>query len=277
MEGWAYLQYRINPVFLSIGPIKVHWYGIMYLIAFFLTYSLVKYRIRSEGLDYSKDLIYDFMTMAILGAVLGGRLGYVLFYNLGYFIKHPLEIISPFDFSDGIRFVGIYGMSYHGGLLGVGAVFISFCKKRKLDLFRFVDLIIPAFPLGYMFGRIGNFINGELYGRVTDVAWGMYFQSDILDSLRHPSQLYEAFFEGLLLFVILWSLRKRSKFDGFLFSIYLIGYGAVRFIIEFYRQPDEHLGFVAGVFSMGQVLCFLMIAAGVIVFLVKSKKATGVK
>ena len=277
MDGWAYIPYKINPVFFSIGPLRVHWYGIMYLIAFFLTYYLVKYRIKSEKLDYSKDLIYDFMTIAILGAVLGGRLGYVLFYNFGYFIKHPIEIISPFDFSEGVRFVGIYGMSYHGGLLGVAAVFILFCKKRKLDILRFADLFIAAFPLGYMFGRIGNFINGELFGRVTDVAWGMYFKSDMLDQLRHPSQLYEAFFEGLLLFLILWYLRKRSKFNGFLFAVYLIGYGVVRFVIEFYRQPDAHLGFIVGAFSMGQVLCLLMIAAGIIVFLVKNQKSNCLK
>ncbi len=277
MEGWAYLPYRINPVFISIGSIRVHWYGIMYLIAFFITYYLVKYRINSEKLDYSKDLIYDFMTLAILGAVLGGRLGYVLFYNFAYFLQHPIEIISPFDFSDGVKFVGIYGMSYHGGLLGVAVVFFMFCRKRQLDLLKFADLFIAAFPLGYMFGRIGNFINGELYGRATDVAWGMYFKGDMLDQLRHPSQLYEAFFEGLLLFLILWFLRKRSKFDGFLFSIYLIGYGVVRFVIEFYRQPDEHLGFVVGDLSMGQVLCVLMIVSGIIVFLVKNKKPACVK
>ena len=277
MEGWAYLQYRINPVFVSIGPVSIHWYGIMYLIAFFLTYYLVKYRIKAEKLNYSKDLIYDFMTQAILGAVLGGRLGYVLFYNLGYFMQHPLEIVSPFDLSDGIRFVGIYGMSYHGGLLGVAAVFALFCKKRKLDLFRFVDLIVPAFPLGYMFGRIGNFINGELFGRATDVAWGMYFKSDMLDQLRHPSQLYEAFFEGLLLFAVLWYLRTRSKFEGFLFSVYLICYGVVRFFIEYYREPDAHLGFIVGSFSMGQLLCLVMIAAGIIVLSLKNKKSVNCK
>ena len=272
MPAWSDIPYHINPVCFSLGPIKVHWYGIMYLISFLVTYYLVNYRIKNEKLQFSKEIIYDFLTLAILGAVIGGRLGYVFFYDFGYFIKHPVEIISPFDFSDGFRFVGIYGMSYHGGLIGVALVFILFCRRKKLEFFEFADLFSAAFPLGYMFGRIGNFINGELFGRVTDAPWGMYFPSDLGLQLRHPSQLYEALFEGLLLFVVLWSLRKKSGFNGFLSSLYLIGYGVVRFFIEFYREPDSRLGFVAGPFTMGQVLCLIMIVFGVFFYYLKKPK-----
>jgi phosphatidylglycerol:prolipoprotein diacylglycerol transferase len=194
--------------------------------------------------------------------ILGGRLGYVLFYNLGYYLQHPLEAILPFEFAGGIRYVGISGMSYHGGVLAVLAASILFCRRRKILFWQFADLICPAIPLGYTFGRIGNFINGELYGRTTDAPWGMVFPLDPQRLLRHPSQLYEAFFEGIVLFALLWLFRRRRPFDGALFALYLIGYGAVRFVIEFFREPDAQLGFVMGPLSMGQLLCLVMIAAG---------------
>jgi phosphatidylglycerol:prolipoprotein diacylglycerol transferase len=142
-----------------------------------------------------------------------------------------------------------------------------FCRKHQIDFWRFADLFCPAIPLGYTFGRIGNFINGELYGRVTSVPWGMYFPLDYTNQLRHPSQLYEAFFEGIVLFVILWSIRKKVAFDGALFGLYFIGYGAVRFIIEFFREPDTQIGLIWGILSMGQMLCVLMMLAGAGVFL----------
>jgi phosphatidylglycerol---prolipoprotein diacylglyceryl transferase len=158
-------------------------------------------------------------------------------------------------------------MSYHGGLIGIIIISIFFCRKYKIKYWNFGDLLCPAIPLGYTFGRLGNFINGELYGRVTDVPWGMYFPLDPQKSLRHPSQLYEALFEGIFLFVLLWSLRKKKHFDGFLLGIYICGYGAVRFIIEFFREPDYQLGFVLGPLSMGQILCMLMIMAGITILL----------
>jgi phosphatidylglycerol:prolipoprotein diacylglycerol transferase len=203
----------------------------------------------------------------ILGLIVGARLGYVLFYNFSYYLSHPLEILLPFEFSGGIRFVGISGMSYHGGAIGVLLATLIFCRKRAISFWNILELFSPAVPLGYTFGRIGNFINGELYGRRTDVPWGMYFPLDSLHQLRHPSQLYEAFFEGLVLFAILWSIRRRSPFDGFLFAAYLFGYGFVRFFIEFFREPDVQLGLIfGGVFTMGQALCLLMMAAGVLIY-----------
>lgn len=149
------------------------------------------------------------MVWAMVGLIVGARLGYALFYNFSYFMAHPLEIILPFDFSDGIRFVGLSGMSYHGGFIGVAAVTIYVCHKHKIKLWQFGDWLCAAIPLGYMFGRLGNFINGELWGRVTTVPWGMYFPLDPTRSLRHPSQLYEALFEGLFLFCVLWPIRKK--------------------------------------------------------------------
>jgi len=166
---------------------------------------------------------------------------------------------------------------YHGGAIGILLSSIIFCRKHQINFWRFADLICPAIPLGYTFGRIGNFINGELYGRITNMPWGMYFPLDYTHKLRHPSQLYEAFFEGIILFIIFWSIRRKSPFDGFLLSLYLIGYGFVRFIIEFYREPDIQLGLIWGTLSMGQILCILMMLIGACVYMfqwMQKNKAT---
>ncbi|WP_408998876.1 prolipoprotein diacylglyceryl transferase [Syntrophus buswellii] len=264
---WQYLPAKLRPELFSIGSFSVRYYSLMYLVAFFLTYVLVMYRIRKERFSYSSETIQDLLLWTILGLIVGARLGYVLFYNFSYYLSHPLEILLPFEFSGGIRFVGISGMSYHGGAIGVLLATLIFCRKRAISFWNILELFSPAVPLGYTFGRIGNFINGELYGRMTDVPWGMYFPLDSLHQLRHPSQLYEAFFEGLVLFAVLWSIRRRSPFDGFLFVAYLFGYGFVRFFIEFFREPDVQLGLIfGGVFTMGQALCLLMMAAGVLIY-----------
>jgi phosphatidylglycerol:prolipoprotein diacylglycerol transferase len=269
MMAWRQLPAHMNPNFLEIGSFQLRYYSLMYLAAFACTYFLVMYRIKQERYPYTADQIQDYFVWAILGVILGGRLGYVLFYNLGYYLKHPLEILFPFEFTGGIRFVGITGMSYHGGAIAVFIATLIFCRKKGIDFWRFADLFCPAIPLGYTFGRIGNFINGELYGRATTVAWGMVFPSDPLHLLRHPSQLYEAFFEGIILFAVLWWIRRKSPFEGALFAFYLIGYGLIRFVIEFFREPDAQLGFILGPFSMGQMLCFLMIAAGITIYSIR--------
>jgi phosphatidylglycerol:prolipoprotein diacylglycerol transferase len=264
---WQHLPEHISPNILEIGSFQLRYYGLMYIIAFMLTYILVTYRIKRENYTFSTEVIQDFFVWGIVGLILGARLGYVFFYNFDYYLKYPLEIILPFDFAHGMRYVGISGMSYHGGAIGVLISSLAFCRKHRIDFWRFADLFCPAIPLGYTFGRIGNFINGELYGRVTSVPWGMYFPLDYTHQLRHPSQLYEAFFEGIVLFVILWSIRKKVTFDGALFGLYFIGYGAVRFIIEFFREPDTQIGLIWGILSMGQMLCVLMMLAGAGVFL----------
>jgi phosphatidylglycerol:prolipoprotein diacylglycerol transferase len=266
-SDWQHLPAYINPNLLEIGSFKIRYYSLMYLVAFALTYVLVMHRIKKEHYDYSSETIQDCFVWLILGLILGARLGYVVFYNLSYYLGHPLEIFLPFDFTNGIRFVGISGMSYHGGAIGVLLAMLTFCRRRRVKFWRLVDLIAPAVPLGYTFGRIGNFINGELYGRVTSVAWGMVFPHDPMQLVRHPSQLYEAFFEGLVLFAFLWTIRRKSPFDGFLLALYLMGYGLVRFFIEFYREPDGHVGFIWVSLTTGQALCLTMMVAGAVILI----------
>ncbi len=264
---WQHLPEHLRPDLFTIGSFQLRYYSLMYLVAFGVTYALVMHRVKREHYPFSSETIQDLLLWTILGLIAGARLGYVLFYNFSYYLSHPLEILLPFEFSGGIRFVGISGMSYHGGAIGALLAALFFCRRRNLSFWKMLELFSPAVPLGYTFGRIGNFINGELYGRMTTVPWGMYFPLDSLHQLRHPSQLYEAFFEGILLFAVLWSLRRRSPFDGFLFAAYLFGYGLVRFFIEFFREPDAQLGLIwGGIFSMGQVLCLLMMAAGGLVY-----------
>jgi phosphatidylglycerol---prolipoprotein diacylglyceryl transferase len=272
ITAWQHLPEHLNPSILEIGSFQLRYYSLMYLVAFSLTYGLVMYRLRREEYRYAPETIQDFFFWGIFGLVIGARLGYVLFYNLAYYLKHPLEILLPFTFSGGIRFVGISGMSYHGGALGVLAASLLFCRRHSIDFWNFADLFCPAVPLGYTFGRIGNFMNGELFGRATDVPWGMFFPLDPSRLLRHPSQLYEAFFEGIVLFVVLWSIRRKSPFDGFLFSLYIIGYGLVRFFLEFFREPDGQLGFVLGGLTMGQLLCLLMMLAGFGIFMLRKSR-----
>ena len=261
---WQHLPQNIDPVIFGIGSFKLQYYGLMYIVAFVITYMLVIYRVKhEERFEITTNQVKDITTYLILGLIVGARLGYVLFYNFSYYLQHPLEIILPFSFSDGVSFTGISGMSYHGGLIGTTFAGWLYVRKAKLDWWNTVDLFVTVIPLGYTFGRLGNFINGELYGRVTTSAIGMYFPLAPAGELRHPSQLYEAFFEGIFLFAILWVIRKIKKPKGAMLAIYLIGYGTVRFFIEYFRQPDSHLGLVFLSFSMGQILCSLMIAAGI--------------
>jgi phosphatidylglycerol:prolipoprotein diacylglycerol transferase len=264
---WQHLPQNIDPVIFEIGSFKLQYYGLMYIVAFAITFFLVLYRVKREDrFEITADQIKDLSTYMILGLVIGARLGYVLFYNLSYYLKHPLEIILPFSFSNGVTFTGISGMSYHGGLIGIILVAWLYIRKAKLDWWSVVDLYLPAIPLGYTFGRLGNFINGELFGRVTTSSIGMYFPMAAKGELRHPSQLYEAFFEGIFLFTVLWGIRKVEIPKGAMLALYLIGYGTVRFFIEYFREPDAHIGFVFLSFSMGQILCSLMIAGGIFLY-----------
>lgn len=236
---WQQLPSQMNPVLFSVGAFAIRWYGMMYIIAFGVVYLLSRYRIQNEKLPFDRSYVGDALTWAMIGVVLGGRLGYILFYGMSSFLADPLGTLIPWIPvpGGGCRFAGITGMSYHGGVIGVILALLAFTLSRKKAFFETFDLFIPAIPLGYTFGRLGNFINGELYGRVTDSALGMYFPLAPTYELRHPSQLYEAFFEGIV------------------------------------REPDSQLGFVFLNFSMGQVLCFVMMVAGVAVFLFNSSSA----
>jgi phosphatidylglycerol:prolipoprotein diacylglycerol transferase len=263
INWWNSLPGHIDPVMLQFGPFQLRYYSLMYLTAILVFYALTRHRLKSgETALCTEDAFDSYMTYAIVGVVCGARLGYVLFYNFSYFISNPVEIFWPYHEIDGQAYFGISGLSYHGGLLGALLATWLFCRRHKIKFWPYADFLVPAVPLGYMFGRIGNFLNGELYGRVTSVPWGMYFPSAATRELRHPSQLYEAFFEGLVLFVILWGLRRKKLFPGFLFSLYVTGYGLVRFFIEYVREPDGHLGMVLWSLSLGQVLCVVMAAAG---------------
>ncbi len=270
---WSNIPSMIDPVFLEIGPFSIRYYSLMYIVAIGLGYLIVMHRIKKEKFPYDKDTIENYAVWFIIGMIIGGRLGYVLFYNLPHFIQHPLEIFSPVTITkNGLQFTGIRGISYHGGLIGILTASYLFCKKHKYSYLNFGDMIAPLAPLCYLFGRLGNFMNGELYGRETSAAIGMYFPMDPDQLLRHPSQLYEAFLEGILLFIIMWNIRKKKALKNLHLSIYLAGYGAARFIAEFFREPDEHIGFVLFHLSMGQLLCLAMIAAGLISALIINKR-----
>lgn len=263
---WQHIPEHIKPYIIQIGQFQVRYYGLMYIVAFSVVYVLSFHRMKTEDYDYPKTAVENYFVWAILGLMLGARLGYVLFYNLDYYMTYPLEIFLPFSLSGGFHFTGLAGMSYHGGLIGVITSTVLFCNKYKIEFWRFADFLIPSIPLGYAFGRIGNFINGELYGRATNMPWGMYFPLDMSGQLRHPSQLYEAIFEGILLFIILWSIRRKKVFDGFILSLYIIGYGTVRFFIEFFREPDPQIGYLFGIITLGQILCLCMIFAGMCLY-----------
>lgn len=280
MEGfwswWQHLPQHISPVLFQIGSFKLQYYGLMYLVAFGITYGLVLYRLKHEGrFAFTRQQVNDLTTVIILGLMVGARLGYVVFYNFSYFLKHPLEIFLPFEFSNGITFTGISGMSYHGGLIGSLLAVWIYVRRNSMAMRDVLDLYLPAVPLGYTFGRLGNFINGELYGRITAAPIGMYFPLAPERALRHPSQLYEAFFEGIFLFAVLWSIRQVRAPRGAMLALYLIGYGVVRFFIEFYREPDAHLGFIVSFFSMGQLLCAGMIVTGAFLLFCLGRMAKG--
>jgi phosphatidylglycerol:prolipoprotein diacylglycerol transferase len=274
---WQHLPSKISPNIFEIGSFQVRYYSLMYIVAFALTYLLVTYRLRTEKFPYTKETIQDLMVWGILGLILGGRLGYVFFYNFEYFVRHPLEVFLPFSFANGFKFIGISGMSFHGGLIGVVLAGAMFCYIRQIRFWDLIDLFVPCVPLGYTFGRIGNFINGELWGRATDVPWGMFFPLDATRTLRHPSQLYEAFFEGVFLFVVLWALRRKRPFEGAFLAYYLVGYGAVRFFIEYVREPDAHIGLYFGLITIGQILCLAMILAGVALYFYLRSRAVVAK
>lgn len=266
LHWWQHLPQNIDPVILQIGGFRLQYYGLMYIVAFALTYILAVHRLKHEpGRQWgvSRDDLQGLLTAIILGLIVGARIGYVVFYQPGYYLNHPLEIVLPFRFGNGIEFTGISGMSYHGGLIGTLLASAWFISKHKLNFRKMADLLVPCIPAGYTFGRLGNFINGELWGRVTQAQIGMYFPG-AGNALRHPSQLYEAFGEGVVLFLLLWALRKKIQTSGAMLALYLLGYGCVRFVIEYFREPDDHLGFIWLSFSMGQLLCGVMMVAGVI-------------
>lgn len=267
-EFWQYLPYNIDPALARFGGFTVGWYWVMYVAGFLTVYGLLGMRYRNESTPFSRTQLFDVLYWMFIGIVVGARLGYVLLYDFSFFASHPTAIINPFvSTSTGWEWQGIYGMSYHGGLVGAVIALYVYAKRNGLSFVNVSDFIVPAIPLGYFWGRLGNFLNGELYGRVTDFRWGMFFPraafADGGNVLRHPSQLYEATLEGLALFLILWPLRTKAKRPGILTALYLAGYGLARFTAEYFREPDRQIGYL-GSFTLGQILSFGMIIAGVI-------------
>ncbi|HPN96757.1 MAG TPA: prolipoprotein diacylglyceryl transferase [Candidatus Moranbacteria bacterium] len=269
---FKYMPFFLNPIAFEIGPFSVTWYSLMYLVGFWVVYSLIKYRIRKgEGDIIKTSQLFDFLIFVFLGLIAGARLGEVFLYDPEYYFSNPVRIISPFD-PVTKEFIGIYGMSYHGGLVGALLAGWIFAKKRNINFWSLVNFITPAVPAGYFFGRLGNFINSELWGRETKMPWGMYFPGDDLGLLRHPSQLYEAFFEGLVLFFLLWPLRNKENIKDKILLLYLLGYALFRFFIEFFREPEEPTGMLLGYFTLGQILSFFMAAFAIFIILKKRKK-----
>jgi phosphatidylglycerol:prolipoprotein diacylglycerol transferase len=246
------MMVRIDPILVKLGPIRLSWYGLMYVFGFLASYWLVRYQIKKKDFGISKQGVDDLYFYLVLGLIIGARLGYVLFYDFKMYLEDPLEILAIWH----------GGMSFHGGLIGVLIAGILFSWKTNKSFWKIADLIVVTVPIGLGLGRIGNFINGELYGRVTQVPWAMIFPKGG-PLPRHPSQLYESALEGGVLFFLLWFMKDQKHPPGGLLAIFLSFYGGFRFFLEFFREPDIQLGFVLGPFTMGQVLSSFMIAVGI--------------
>lgn len=249
---------QFDPIALSLGPLQIHWYGLTYLAAFGLFVWLAGRRAQLPWFadaGWTRRDVEDLLFFGVMGVVIGGRLGYVLFYKPGYYAQHPLEVFAVWK----------GGMAFHGGLLGVIAAMGVFAWLRKRPFWQVTDLIAPCVPTGLACGRVGNFINGELWGRAADpsLPWAMVFPQSGSMMPRHPSQIYQFLLEGLLLFVILWLYGRKQRPMGQVSGAFLVGYGVFRFIAEYFREPDEFLGLLALGMSMGQWLCVPMVLAGV--------------
>lgn len=248
---------QFNPIALQLGPLAIHWYGLMYLLGFALVWLLGNVRIRQGNAPVNKHGLEDLIFYCVAGVVVGGRLGYVLFYKPEYYLSHPVEIL----------YIWQGGMAFHGGLLGVLAAIALYARKINNHFFVVSDFLAPLIPLGLAAGRLGNFINGELWGRATTLPWGMIFPQAQDDGiLRHPSQLYQMALEGIVLFVILWWFSSRKRPMGQTSGLFLIGYGTFRFVVEFTREPDSFLGLLTAGLSMGQILSIPMIIVGAIIY-----------
>jgi len=251
----------INPTIINIGPLQIRWYGVMYILAFLASYFLVRYQIRKKRLNIDINTVNDLFLFLIIGLIIGARLGYVIFYNLPFYLSHPLKLFAIWE----------GGMSFHGGLIGAIVSGLIYIKKHRVDFWAIADLIVVTAPIGLGLGRLGNFINAELYGRVTNVPWGMIFPTGG-DLPRHPSQLYQFFLEGILLFLILWWIKDFSFKKGTLFCLFLLLYSSFRFFVEFFREPDPQLGLIFSFITMGQILSIFMCISGLILLYFRPEK-----
>lgn len=242
----------INPVAFSLGPVQVHWYGLMYLVGFLGAWVLAYWRVSYYKLNWSSEEISDLIFYAALGVILGGRIGYMLFYNADTLIHQPWNLFKVWE----------GGMSFHGGLIGVALAVWLFSRKFKKPFLAVADFVAPLVPLGLAAGRVGNFINGELWGRITDVSWAMIYPH-VDNQPRHPSQIYELGLEGVALFILVWWYAHKSRPMGRVSAVFLMGYSICRLLAECFRQPDEPLGYIAfGWLTMGQILSIPMLLLG---------------
>lgn len=257
---------QIDPVAIAIGPLSIHWYGLMYLLGFTFFILLGRYRIKhSPHATFTYEMLDDALFYGMLGVILGGRLGHVLFYQFGYYLEHPLHIFAIWE----------GGMSFHGGFLGVFVAMMLLARKYKLSWLTVTDFVIPLIPLGLAAGRIGNFINGELWGRHTDVPWGMVFPY-VDEFPRHPSQLYQFALEGVLLFIFIWIYSSKPRATGAVTGMFMIGYGVLRSFAEFFREPEDgFMGVMTLGITMGQWLSIPMIVAGIAVLMWAKRHTSG--
>lgn len=264
---------HIDPVALQLGPLAIHWYGLTYLAAFGLFMLLANRRLRHEPFasvrlpqPWTRRDVEDILFLGVVGVVAGGRIGYCLFYKPAYYLANPLEIFAVWQ----------GGMSFHGGLIGVMLAMVWYARTRQRPFFQVMDFVAPCVPTGLAAGRLGNFINGELWGRAADpsLPWGMVFRG-AGDLPRHPSQVYQFLLEGLLLFVLLWLYARKPRATGQVSAVFLLGYGVFRFIAEFFREPDAHLGLLSLGMSMGQWLCVPMVVGGALMWWWFGQRATG--
>jgi phosphatidylglycerol:prolipoprotein diacylglycerol transferase len=260
--------HALDPVLLSLGPLQIRWYGLMYVIGFTASYFLARHQIRRWHVVEFEQHFENLNLVLILSVILGGRLGYVLFYNPTYYFQHPLEILATWE----------GGMSFHGACLLLIISGWVFCRKHGINFWQGADIYVATIPIGLGLGRIGNFINGELFGRETTVPWGVIFP-DGGTAVRHPSQLYEAILEGAVLFLILWTMKSRPWQNrplwphGSILALFLIGYGVFRMIVEMFREPDPQLGFLFGLVTMGQSLSLAMVIGGSLFWIFRIRQA----
>jgi len=253
---------EIDPVIVHIGPLQLRWYGMMYVLGFVATYLLVRLQIRRFNLTWLAPHFENLNFVLIVSVVLGGRLGYVLFYNPAYYLRHPLEILATWQ----------GGMSFHGAFLAMILAAIFFCRRHDLSFLATADVYVVTVPIGLGLGRLGNFLNNELHGRVTDVPWAMVFPGAGPEP-RHPSQLYQSLLEGVVLFLILWftAMGGKRRRPGTMLALFLLFYGIFRVTAELFRQPDPQIGFLFGFLTMGQLLSGIMIVAGLILLATRPK------
>lgn len=268
MHFWQNIYENFDVIAFEIFSFKIYWYAIMYVLALFVALMMAKYFIKKYDFNISNTLLDNYFLWAELGVILGARIGYILIYddNTLWYISNPWQIFNPFYNGE---FVGIRGMSYHGAIVGFLLGTYLFCKKYKQNILNYLDLAALSIPLGYFFGRIGNFLNQELFGRISDVPWGIYVNGN----LRHPSQLYEAFLEGLCVFIVVFIVKQKQKFNGELILAYAYSYSLARFICEFFREPDANIGYLIFDLSMGQILSLFMFCVSLLFYIyIKFKK-----